>query len=94
MDSKLTQLPVVGRFVLQSLKITPDELTISATTGAGYGPDDYALFLTCLPVIGVTISAYMELANGLGQDIWQLTVQEVQLVLKVGSTSKSTLSFC
>ncbi|CZT23154.1 uncharacterized protein RCC_08864 [Ramularia collo-cygni] len=60
--------------------------------GAGYGADDYVLFLCCLPLIGVTTAVYKAVMEGLGQDIYRLTIPRIQGVLMAIFGTKA--SFC
>ncbi|CAK4030224.1 hypothetical protein DOTSEDRAFT_102791 [Lecanosticta acicola] len=49
--------------------------------GAGYGWDDWVLFATCFPMLGLTVTGYLEQHAGLGQDVWELSVEEIKKVV-------------
>jgi len=64
--------------------------------GAGYGWDDLVLFLCCLPMIGLTVTAYLETSSGLGKDIWDLNLPQIERVLMyfyIGNTFYSPVIF-
>lgn len=51
--------------------------------GAGYGWDDWTFFAACLPLLGLTVTGYLEAGTGLGQDIWELSIDEIETALMV-----------
>ena len=51
--------------------------------GAGYGWDDWTLFICCLPMLGLTVTGYMEAHYGLGRDTWDLSLDNIVTCLMV-----------
>lgn len=53
--------------------------------GAGYWWDDYTLWLCCIPMIVLAVLVDVALRHGLGQDVWEVSVPDILLTLKVSS---------
>ncbi|EME45544.1 hypothetical protein DOTSEDRAFT_102791, partial [Dothistroma septosporum NZE10] len=64
--------------------------------GAGYGWDDWTLFLCCAPMLGLTVTGYMGVKYGLGQDTWELSVDDIEkclMLFYVGNTFYAPVVF-
>lgn len=56
--------------------------------GAGFGIDDFVLFASCIPMLGLTITGWIGLQGGMGLDVWELSIQQIEYCLKVRSVSQ------
>lgn len=54
--------------------------------GAGFWWDDTTFLITLLPMVGITVTDYLDLQAGMGRDIWRLTLPQIEESLKVSRT--------
>jgi hypothetical protein len=51
--------------------------------GAGFGMDDWTLFACCIPMLGVSISGLIGVKYGIGQDLYELDLEQLRSALQV-----------
>ena len=82
-----TEIFVLAQSALLSVAVISIALRIISrgkwVGGAGYSWDDWTFFAACLPMLGLTVTGYLESGTGLGQDIWELSIDEIEMVLMV-----------